>query len=104
MELPPGTGDEEYLAKLSAGLDAAAAAFPQPDLLLYNAGSDILRGDPLGRLAVSAQGVTARDAAVWRFAAAHRVPIAMLLSGGYSREGAAVVAASLAALLRAIEV
>ena len=47
------------------------------------AGTDVLEGDPLGRLAVSEEGVVRRDEMVWRFAA-ERVgaPIVMTLSGG----------------------
>ena len=37
----------------------------QPDMVIYNAGTDILDGDPLGRMRVSAEGVAARDMAVF---------------------------------------
>ncbi len=42
-----GTGDKEYLATLKEGL---ATSFREcsPDIVLYNAGTDILIGDPLG--------------------------------------------------------
>ncbi len=43
-----GTGDEEYLAMLDKGLHTAFSEFT-PDIVLYNAGTDILIGDPLGR-------------------------------------------------------
>lgn len=43
-----GTGDEEYLAMLDKGLHTAFREFT-PDIILYNAGTDILIGDPLGR-------------------------------------------------------
>ena len=42
-----GMGDEAYLGMLRRGLDAAFGEF-QPDIVLYNAGTDILAGDPLG--------------------------------------------------------
>jgi histone deacetylase 11 len=42
-----GTGDDEYLSVLQKGLDRAFAEF-LPDICLYNAGTDILAGDPLG--------------------------------------------------------
>ena len=48
VELKCGTQDTEYLTKLDGALDQAAREF-QPDLILYNAGTDILKGDPLGR-------------------------------------------------------
>ena len=42
-----GTGDTEYLARLEEGLTASFREF-SPDIVLYNAGTDILVGDPLG--------------------------------------------------------
>ena len=47
-ELSCGTKDAEYLDKLHSALQRASKDF-QPDMILYNAGTDILVGDPLGR-------------------------------------------------------
>ena len=47
-ELSCGTKDAEYLGNLQAALQRAGKEF-QPDMILYNAGTDILQGDPLGR-------------------------------------------------------
>lgn len=52
VELQPGTGDAEYLAQLAQALDAAALRMPRPHLVIYNAGTDVLAGDPLGRWVV----------------------------------------------------
>ena len=41
------TADETYLPALSAALERAFTQF-MPDLVLFNAGTDILEGDPLG--------------------------------------------------------
>ena len=41
------TADGTYLPALAAALERAFAHFT-PDLVLYNAGTDILEGDPLG--------------------------------------------------------
>ena len=41
------TADGTYLPALAAALERAFAQFT-PDLVLYNAGTDILEGDPLG--------------------------------------------------------
>ena len=73
---------------------------PQPDLLVYNGGTDILEGDPLGNCCVSAEDVVTRDQQVWQYAADKQVPICMLLSGGYARHSAQVIAASIANLFR----
>ncbi|KAL4452011.1 hypothetical protein ABPG75_007673 [Micractinium tetrahymenae] len=97
VELEPGTGDEEYLAGVAGALGSAFAEF-SPDLLIYNAGTDVLDGDPLGRLRVSEAGVVERDRLVWAAAAQHRVPVLMLLSGGYTRASTPVIARSIQAL------
>ena len=47
-ELKCGTKDAEYLLSLESALQRAAKEF-KPDIILYNAGTDILTGDPLGR-------------------------------------------------------
>ena len=54
IELKSFTEDNEYLSVVSAGLDAALNEF-NPDILVYNAGTDILDGDPLGLLSISEQ-------------------------------------------------
>ncbi|KAI8476068.1 MAG: hypothetical protein J3K34DRAFT_516972 [Monoraphidium minutum] len=101
VELEPHTSDAAYLSRLDAALAAAATAFPSPQLIIYNAGTDILAGDPLGHLSVTPAGVLERDARVWRFALEEaRSPIVMLLSGGYTRASAGVITDSLQALLR----
>ena len=48
VELRCGTKDGQYLTSLESALQQASRDF-QPDLILYNAGTDILEGDPLGR-------------------------------------------------------
>ena len=48
VELRCGTKDAQYLTSLESALQQASRDF-QPDLILYNAGTDILEGDPLGR-------------------------------------------------------
>ena len=48
VALSDGTEDAEYLGKLRVALETAFASF-QPDIVLYNAGTDVLVGDPLGR-------------------------------------------------------
>lgn len=74
--------------------------YVQPDFVIYNAGTDILKGDPLGRMNVSAQGIASRDAAVFEAARGAGVPLCMLLSGGYSRGNFAVIANSIENLMK----
>jgi histone deacetylase 11 len=74
------TTDEEYLGLL----DRALQKLEQLDLLIYNAGTDSLKGDPLGRLAISKEGLIKRDEMVFRACKEKRLPVVMLLSGGYT--------------------
>lgn len=54
VELEWGTEDTEYLQKIHTHVEGALNEF-QPDIVVYNAGTDILDGDPLGGLAISPQ-------------------------------------------------
>jgi len=94
VELASGTATDEYLAKLDEALKVAGRVF-DPELVVYNAGTDILDGDPLGRLKISPDGVTRRDEKVFRFARDRNVPLVMLTSGGYMKSSARVIADSI---------
>ncbi|KAJ7527084.1 hypothetical protein O6H91_16G035900 [Diphasiastrum complanatum] len=94
VELRSGTLTEEYITILKKELQVSMDNF-EPDLLIYNAGTDILEGDPLGRLLISEEGVKRRDEIVFEFARAQKVPIIMLTSGGYIKKSAAVIADSI---------
>ncbi|CAK0781151.1 hypothetical protein CVIRNUC_005298 [Coccomyxa viridis] len=85
-----GTGDAEYLARLAEGLAASFSKF-SPDIVLYNAGTDILVGDPLGACKVSAEAVCKRDEMVFSAVLESGVPICMALSGGYAKDSAKVI-------------
>ena len=74
--------DETYLEKLREAVPEAYLQF-QPELVIYNAGTDCMAGDPLGRLNISPEGMIARDELMFRLAFDNKVPIAMVLSGGY---------------------
>lgn len=94
IELPSGTRTREYLEQLDKALEVASNQFV-PELVVYNAGTDILDGDPLGRLKISPEGVVMRDEKVFRFAKEKNVPIVMLTSGGYMKSSARVIADSI---------
>ncbi len=84
VALADGCGDAEYLTTLDAHLPAALDRFA-PDLILYQAGVDPLACDRFGTLALSHDGLAARDARVFAWARARRVPVAITLGGGYGR-------------------
>ncbi|XP_064944457.1 histone deacetylase 2 isoform X1 [Musa acuminata AAA Group] len=94
VELASGTKTKEYLDKLDEALEVARNNF-NPELVVYNAGTDILDGDPLGRLKISPDGVMTRDEKVFRFARERNIPLLMLTSGGYMKSSARVIADSI---------
>ncbi|CAN0882043.1 Histone deacetylase 2 [Linum grandiflorum] len=94
VEVVSGTTTAEYLSKLDDALKVAGRMF-DPELVIYNAGTDILDGDLLGRLKVSPVGISNRDEKVFRFARERDVPLVMLTSGGYMKSSARVIADSI---------
>ncbi|OQW86062.1 MAG: histone deacetylase [Rhodoferax ferrireducens] len=85
IELPDGCEDEAYLQALEQGIEQLERRF-KPDLILYLAGADPHEGDRLGRLAVTDSGMRSRDQRVFDWAFEHRVPVAMVMAGGYGRD------------------
>ncbi|XP_026573679.1 histone deacetylase 11 [Pseudonaja textilis] len=94
VELDWGTEDTEYLQKVKTHVEGALNEM-RPDIIIYNAGTDILDGDPLGGLAISPEGIIERDEIVFRAARKHRIPILMVTSGGYQKRTARIIADSL---------
>ncbi|KAJ4954055.1 hypothetical protein NE237_030887 [Protea cynaroides] len=94
VEVGSGIKTDEYLTQLDKALEVAGRTF-DPELIVYNAGTDILDGDPLGKLKVSPDGVVSRDEKVFKFAKEKNIPLVMLTSGGYMRSSARVIADSL---------
>ncbi len=85
VDLPAGTGDEEYLATLHHELPevlAAAAA----DLVVYLAGADPHEGDRLGKLRLTFDGLARRDAFVLESCRDIGTPVAITIAGGYGRD------------------
>ena len=84
VELPDGTGDEEYLRTLAEHLPRVFAH--RPDIVFYLGGADPYAGDKLGRLSLSIAGLRARDEFVLSECRARRVPVATVMSGGYAAD------------------
>ena len=84
INLPDGTGDDDYLAILERHLHHAFNDFA-PQLLFYIAGADPYCEDQLGGLALSMEGLARRDAMVFDYARRHGAPTAIVLAGGYAR-------------------
>ena len=83
LGLPCGTGDDEYLETLGQGL-ARAIGEARPDLVFYLAGVDPVQGDRYGRLALTEEGLEAREELVLSTLRRAGLPAAILLSGGYA--------------------
>lgn len=82
VELADGCTDAAYLQALEHALDELARRF-DPGLMLYLAGADPHEGDRLGRLALTYDGLEARDRRVFDWAWQRRVPVAFVMAGGY---------------------
>ncbi|MBA3766404.1 MAG: histone deacetylase [Acidobacteria bacterium] len=84
VELPDGTTDQFYLETLAEHLPQVFAH--EPDIVFYLGGADPFAGDKLGRLALSIPGLGARDRAVLSECMARRVPVVIVMSGGYAED------------------
>jgi acetoin utilization deacetylase AcuC-like enzyme len=83
--LPDGTGDAAYLAHLDQALAELERRFA-PQLIIYLAGADAHENDRLGKLALTTDGMRARDERVFDFAERLGVPIVVTMAGGYGRD------------------
>ena len=84
VDLPDGTGDDDYLAWLDNALSSGLRQF-EPDLLCYIAGADPYREDQLGGLSLTIEGLKKRDELVFRVARARDIPVMVTYAGGYAR-------------------
>jgi acetoin utilization deacetylase AcuC-like enzyme len=84
VELPDGTGDDDYLRALETALPSVLAS-AAPDLVFYIAGADPHEDDALGRLALSFDGLARRDAYVLHQCREVGIPVAITIGGGYGR-------------------
>lgn len=85
IALGSGVGDEAYLGTLLKTLPPLVERFA-PALIIYIAGCDVAAGDALGNWRVTPDGIVARDRLVATQAFERRVPLAVLLGGGYGDE------------------
>ncbi len=90
--------DDQYLAILKNTLPNAIDKF-KPSIIIYNAGSDIYEEDRVGKMSVSEKGIIERDEFVFGIAALKNIPIAMVLSGGYTKQGTTIICKSIKNLL-----
>lgn len=101
VDLPDGCTDGPYLQALDEALDQVwqrHAAGQQPGLAFYLAGADPHEGDRLGRLGLTDAGLAERDRRVLSALRERRIPVAVVMAGGYGRDIATTVAVHLRTL------
>lgn len=99
LAVTPSMNDDEYCSLLKTAIDDSLGKFT-PDVIYYNAGTDVLIGDPLnGGVKISQEGVIERDQIVFEAALSRGIPIVMVLSGGYATTSGQAVIASVTNLI-----
>lgn len=91
VPLADALGDDAYLAVLEETLAPMIAEW-RPTLILYQGGVDPFAGDRLGRLALTGDGLVARDRLVARLAIGAGAPLACTVGGGYGDDVMAIAA------------
>jgi acetoin utilization deacetylase AcuC-like enzyme len=81
--LPDGVTDNEYLETVEEGT-RRALHIADADLAIYISGADPYAGDRLGKLAITKDGLQARDRLVLDLCAAAGLPVAIAMGGGYA--------------------
>ena len=76
-------GDQKYLDTLKTHIPGLYKAF-EPDVLFYLAGADPFEKDQLGGLKITAEGLKERDRLVIKGALELKIPVVVLLAGGYA--------------------
>jgi acetoin utilization deacetylase AcuC-like enzyme len=90
VNLPPGAPDAQYLLAMKHGVQNAFEMF-KPDLVFYLAGADPFKGDRLGQLSVSKEGLRKRDSWIFEFCMNRNVPVAVSMAGGYANDVSDIV-------------
>jgi acetoin utilization deacetylase AcuC-like enzyme len=83
VDLPAGTTDTDYLTALDGALATALSA-DGFDIAFYLAGADPWEGDRLGSLALTKSGLRRRDVLVLDILRGQRIPVCVVLAGGYA--------------------
>ena len=102
VELPVGCDDSTYLSTLRHWLkrielhrfDNVKSSIPDNDqeqqrkfdLIFFQAGVDIHENDRLGRLCITSDGISKRNAMVFDFAHRMQCPLVITMGGGYPKE------------------
>ena len=93
--------DSEYIEELHDRLPGFLDSVGRSPigLAIYNAGTDVFTGDPLGGLSISATTIRERDLFVVGELRKRGIPTIMVLSGGYTKQSYQLVADSVIGLI-----
>jgi acetoin utilization deacetylase AcuC-like enzyme len=80
-----GDRDKKYLAELRSCIPRLYREF-QPEVIFYLAGADPYEKDQLGGLKISLDGLKERDLVVVEEALRLKIPVIVLLAGGYAHD------------------
>ena len=100
--LPAGTGDEAYLNSLEQ-LIPRIIEQTSPDIVFYQAGVDVLETDKLGKLSLSPKGCYQRDKWVISACYSNKIPLVVVMGGGYSEKYHTIVKAHCSTFKIALE-
>ena len=75
-------GTLSTLSALENALQTLEGQF-KPDLVMYLAGADPYKGDRLGRLKLTMDGLQSRDRRVFDWCHERHLPVAFVMAGGY---------------------
>jgi len=82
VALPKGTPDSTYLEILAESLERLPLA--DVDVAFYLAGADCYEHDRLGTLKLTQAGLLQRDEMVFQACQRHRLPVTIIMAGGYA--------------------
>ncbi len=99
IKVSPNWDDHKYLSEVDQKFSHVLDSF-QPELVVYNAGTDCMEGDPLGGLSVTGEGIVRRDQLVFEHCWDRKIPVAMVLSGGYQARISQVIGQSVVNICR----
>ena len=80
-----GTGDENYLQELDNALKIMFSKF-SPDLIIDLAGADPHENDRLGRMSLTLNGLNKRDKKIVTCSFTKKIPLVIVMAGGYGKE------------------
>ena len=90
---------KDYLNLLKANLLNVIEEV-SPDIVFYNAGTDVFKEDPKGKMDLSINDIIERDEFVVHSLLEKKIPTVMTLSGGYTKKSAKIIIKSIENLIQ----